>query len=172
MILQNMLTAFEGLETGEPLDIPVIEAVIGAALPDALKAIIAKFDTPVSFNTEICAKCLIAPAFVPDGWLPVYMLFGRNSGRWGIKAQFEAYEGRIAAEMVPIADVIGDSLVLWSKRDDKVYFWNHDAPCPEDAPEAVTLMAHSVAEFLDSLEERITPPSDTSKVVRSRLNFL
>lgn len=68
----------------------------------------------------------------------------------------DVYAGRIPADLIPIADdPFGNVICLgWKgKRRGKIYFWDHENEGDEQDYGNVHLVASSLAEFLDTLQE-------------------
>ena len=172
---KKVFTQFSGSDQGIPQSLAQIDVLIGTPLPAALAGLLEGFSGPIWLDSgpqsEVGVRCKTAPDFSVDGFLPLDLFFGRNSGRNGLSSVFLAYQNRLSDGSVPIALVAGDNLVVWSKMDQAVYFWDHEGPGEENSPDAVTHIADSVEDLLERLEERPIAKSDKPKIVRSNFNF-
>jgi hypothetical protein len=75
-------------------------------------------------------------------------------GADGLLAVRKAYEGRLPADLLPIAYAAGGNLICISILSGKVQFWDHEREAEEGQPpttENLTLLSDSFDQFFDSL---------------------
>ena len=165
-------TEFVADDVGETQPVAVVEAELGVALPAALSAALSTFNGPIRFDAEVGIAPLSRPSIMSGDLLDVDLIFGRNAGRYGLTAMADRYEGRVGSALRPIADAGAGDLYLWHTATGEVFFWHHECPLGEAAPEALTRVAASVGEFLEGLTARASEPVRSPKgLVSVQLDF-
>jgi len=169
-ITTSELLQYTNPDAGAAASIAQIEEQTGFKFPGKLSAFLKPFSGPITFNCEVVLRCVKAPRFSSDGKLSIDVLFGLNDGRFGLPTMYANYHDRIGRGFLPIAFSPGDNLLLYSKDDAKIYFWDHEGPYAEDSSSARLNVAHSVEDFFDRLDVH-HPELTTQKPKRVRLDF-
>lgn len=155
------LSKFEPLEVsglGEAQSVGEIAAELGITICDAHRHLLDSFDGPVLLaeNLEICPERSVPQ--MSEETFSIDFLLGRNSGRYGLVAEFQTYGARLV-NWVPIAQAPGGDLLVQERLTGHIFFWQHDADCPEDHLNSYTLVAQSFEDLLARIQLVERPPS-------------
>lgn len=130
-----------------------IEPLLGHSLPPEMEKLLPPTGASASFEQDVRIK-VIEPNQMTDkdGRQSVSFLFGRNSGKNGIAAKYNTYNGRIARRCTPFAEDGMGNLFVIDAVSGQVMFWHHECPKGEDSPTALTQVSDSFETFMSALE--------------------
>lgn len=91
-----------------------------------------------------------------------------NDGQYSVEVALKLYKNRLSRDIIPIgSDSFGNQICLgvMGESQNKIYFWNHEF---EGTSKALTKVANSFSEFVDSLYEWSDPDETIiEKIVRN-----
>lgn len=151
---KNIQLELKPLEQGEQrLTGAETEQALGHTLPQALIDLLDPIKSPAFFNGSVRIKVEERnPLTDREGRQEVLMLFGLTSGKDGIVAKYQNYNGRFARRCIPFAeDGLGNLFVI-DAVSDQVKFWHHECMDGETSPKALTLVAEDFDSFISGLE--------------------
>jgi len=141
-----------------------LEFQIGALLPKEYKTFLLKRNggEPVPSDFKLGEDDI-------TGLHHIYGIFEQDNHR-DILNNYNVFKGRIKKELLPIADdSFGNQICIGIKNKyvGKIYFWDHEFEGSFFKSKAITLIANSFNDFLESLFEYVDPgESVLSRVIR------
>jgi len=155
MNIYNLSTTIVNFEKmGEILNVDIVEKKLGVALPSTLAEVLLRFGGPIAFDLSVGVR-IKAPALcklLSGEYALVEVLYGLNEGDDGLLSVNDQYSGRVSEQLVAIADAGEGDQFFWHIQTDQVFFWHHECSGGESSPEALTKVANTVEEFLESIE--------------------
>jgi ankyrin repeat protein len=140
------------------------EFQIGALLPKEYRTFLLKHNggEPVPSDFKLGEDDI-------SGLHHIYGIFEQDNHR-DILNNYNVFKGRIKKELLPIADdSFGNQICIGIKNKyiGKIYFWDHEFDGSFFKSKAITLIANSFNNFLDSLFEYVDPDESVlSRVIR------
>ncbi len=141
-----------------------LEFQIGALLPKEYRAFLLKHNggKPASSDFKLGEGDI-------TGLHHIYGIFEQDNHS-NILNNYNVFKGRIKKELLPFADdSFGNQICIGIKNKyiGKIYFWDHEFDGSFFKSKAITLIANSFNDFLDSLFEYVDPDESVlSRVIR------
>ena len=155
--------ALEDLETntldikneGEMQSLETVEAMLPGPLPRRWAQYLVKNPRPAFFSARI--DPVGSMSFLAGDPVDVTLLYALNTGNLGLSKIYKRYNGRVMQGFVPLASPgpNGDCIFygMGPAGLGKVFYWWHEGPGPENSAESLCLLAHSLDDFFDRLEQ-------------------
>jgi len=141
-----------------------LEFQIGTLLPKEYRAFLLKHNggEPVPSDFKLGEDDI-------TGLHHIYGIFEQDNHR-DILNNYNVFKGRIKKELLPIADdSFGNQICIGIKNKyvGKIYFWDHEFEGSFFKSKAITLIANSFNDFLESLFQYVDPDESVlSRVIR------